>query len=131
MAVRISGITIPSEKKIEVALTYIYGIGPKFSKDILKMANIDPSIRVKDLKEAEANNLRDIIEKKFLTEGDLRREVASNIKRLKEVGSRVGICHTRHLPVHGQRTKTNSRTVRGNKRSTMGSGKSKAGSQKT
>ncbi len=131
MAVRISGITIPNDKRVEVALTYIYGIGPKFSKDILKMANIDPSIRVKDLKEVEVNNLRDIIEKKFLTEGDLRREVASNIKRLKEVGSRVGICHTKHLPVHGQRTKTNSRTVRGNKRSTMGSGKSNAGSQKT
>lgn len=131
MAVRISGITIPNDKRIEVALTYIYGIGPKLSKDILKIAKVDPNTRVKDLKEEEVNALRDTIEKKFLTEGDLRREVASNIKRLKEVGSRSGLCHTKHLPVHGQRTKTNSRTVRGNKKSTVGSGKSKAASQKT
>ncbi len=131
MAVRISGVTIPSEKRVEVALTYIYGVGPKFSKDILKLANIDPSIRVKDLKESEANTLRDIIEKKYLTEGDLRRDVASNIKRLKEIGTRSGACHTKHLPVRGQRTKTNSRTSRGNKRNTLGSGKSKAAGQKT
>lgn len=131
MAVRISGITIPSEKRVEIALTYIYGVGPKFSKDILKMANIDPSTRVKDLKESEANTLRDIIEKKYLTEGDLRRDVASNIKRLKEIGTRSGACHAKHLPVRGQRTKTNSRTVRGNKRTTLGSGKSKAAGQKT
>lgn len=131
MVVRISGVTIPNDKRVEIALTYIYGIGPKFSKDILKVANIDPSIRVKDLKELEVNKLRDIIEKKYITEGDLRREVASNIKRLKEIGTRVGICHSKHLPVKGQRTKTNSRTVRGNKRTTMGSGKSKAATQKT
>ena len=131
MIVRISGVTIPNDKRVETALTYIYGIGPKFSKNILDLAKIDPNTRVKDLKESEANLLRDIIEKKYITEGDLRREVASNIKRYKEIGARKGICHTKHLPVHGQRTKTNGRTVRGNKRVTMGSGKSKAGAQKT
>ncbi|MFA5644009.1 MAG: 30S ribosomal protein S13 [Patescibacteria group bacterium] len=129
--VRISGVTIPNEKRVEVALTYVFGVGPKFAKDILKLANVDPNIRVKDLKENEVNLLRDIIEKKYTTEGDLRREVASNIKRLKEIGARRGVCHTKRLPARGQRTKTNSRTVRGNKRLTMGSGKSKAATQKT
>lgn len=131
MIVRIAGINIPNDKQVLTALTYIYGIGPKFSADILKVVGIDPTTRVKDLKELEANALRDLIEKKYVTEGDLRREVASNIKRLKEIGTRKGICHTKHLPVRGQRTKTNSRSVRGGKRVTMGSGKSKAGSQKT
>ncbi len=131
MAVRISGITIPNDKRVEVALTYIFGVGPKFSKDILEMAKVNKDTRVKDLKESEINTLREIIEKKFLTEGDLRREVASNIKRIKEIGARRGVCHSRKLPVKGQRTKTNSRTVRGNKRLTMGSGKSKAAAQKT
>jgi small subunit ribosomal protein S13 len=86
---------------------------------------------VKDLKEAEANTVREIVEKKYLVEGDLRRDVQSNIKRLKEIGSYRGLRHAKHLPTRGQRTKTNSRTVRGNKRVTMGSGKSKAGLQKT
>jgi small subunit ribosomal protein S13 len=131
MAVRISGVTIPNDKRVVIALTYVFGIGPKFSKDILEMAKVDGNTRVKDLKETEVNALRDLIEKKFVTEGDLRREVASNIKRLKEIGSRSGLCHTKHLPLHGQRTKTNSRTVRGNKRTTLGSGKSKAANQKT
>ncbi|MFA5420487.1 MAG: 30S ribosomal protein S13 [Patescibacteria group bacterium] len=131
MAVRISGVTIPNEKRVVIALTYILGIGPKFSKDILEIAKVDQSTRVKDLKESEVNTLREIIEKKYLTEGDLRREIASNIKRIKEISSRKGLCHIKHLPTKGQRTKTNSRTVRGNKKSTMGSGKSKAGSQKT
>lgn len=131
MAVRISGVTIPNEKRVVIALTYIFGIGPKFSRDILKLAKVDESTRVKDLKESEINTLRELIEKKFVTEGDLRREIASNVKRLKEIGTRSGICHSKNLPVHGQRTKTNSRTVRGNKRTTLGSGKSKAGMQKT
>lgn len=131
MAVRISGVTIPNEKRVVIALTYIFGIGPKFSRDILKLAKVDESTRVKDLKESEINTLRELIEKKFVTEGDLRREIASNVKRLKEIGARSGICHAKNLPVHGQRTKTNSRTVRGNKRTTLGSGKSKAGMQKT
>lgn len=131
MAVRISGVTIPNDKRVEIALTYVFGIGPKFSKDILKLAKVDKDTRVSDLKETEVNTLRDIIEKKYVTEGDLRRETASNIKRYKEIGARKGVCHTKNLPVRGQRTKTNSRTVRGNKRSTMGSGKSSAASQKT
>lgn len=131
MIVRIAGITIPNDKKVAVALTYIYGIGPKLARDILDEAKLKTELRVKDLKESEVNALRDIIEKKYVTEGDLRREVASNIKRYKEIGARRGRCHARHLPVRGQRTKTNSRTVRGNKRVTMGSGRSKAASQKT
>lgn len=131
MIVRIAGINIPADKRVLVALTYVYGVGPKFSRDILTSVKIDPNTRVKDLKESEVNALRDIIEKKYITEGDLRREVASNIKRLKEIGSRRGVCHTKKLPSRGQRTKTNSRTIRGNKRTTLGSGKNKAGSQKT
>ncbi len=131
MAVRISGVTIPNDKRVVIALTYIFGIGKKTSKDILAMAKVDENTRVKDLKETEVNTLRDLIEKKFVCEGDLRREIASNIKRLKEIGTRSGICHSKNLPVRGQRTKTNSRTVRGNKRTTLGSGKSKAASQKT
>ncbi len=131
MIVRISGITIPNEKRIKVALTYLYGIGPKVAGDILAVAKIDPTIRVNKLTEAQVNSLRDIIDKEYDIEGDLRREVASNVKRLKEIGSRKGLCHTKRLPVHGQRTKTNSRTVRGGKRVTVGSGKNKAASQKT
>jgi small subunit ribosomal protein S13 len=131
MAVRISGVTIPNDKRVEIALTYVYGIGPKISRDILEQAKVDKSKRVKDLNDSEVKALRDIIEKSHVTEGDLRREVASNIKRLKEIGTRVGSCHAKKLPVRGQRTKTNSRTVRGGKRTTVGSGKSKAASQKT
>ncbi|HNX10922.1 MAG TPA: 30S ribosomal protein S13 [bacterium] len=130
MAVRIAGVNIPNEKRVETALTYIYGIGPTQSKAILEKAKIDPSIRVKDLKEEDANRIREMIEKQYVVEGDLRREVASNVKRLKEINSFRGVRHNRHLPVRGQRTKTNSRTVRGNKRLTMGSGRAKA-AQKT
>lgn len=131
MAVRIAGVNIPNEKRIEIALTYIFGIGRTRSNKILEMAGVDRNIRVKDLKEADTNRLREIVEKKFTVEGDLRREVQSNIKRLREIGCYRGLRHAKHLPVRGQRTKTNSRTVRGNKRVTMGSGKSKAGLQKT
>ncbi len=130
MAVRISGVTIPNEKKVEVALTYIFGIGPKTAKDILEKAKIDINTRVKNLSEDEINKIRVIVEKQYRTEGDLKREVISNIKRLKEIGSYRGQRHTRALPVNGQRTKTNSRTVRGNTRKTMGSGRKPAG-QKT
>mgnify|MGYP001566151547 CR=1 FL=1 len=121
MAVRIAGVTIPNEKRVEIALTYIFGIGQTTSNIILKQAQVDPSIRVKDLKEDDVNKLRIIIEKQYKVEGDLRREVASNIKRLKEIGCYRGIRHSKGLPVRGQRTKTNSRTVRGNVRKTMGS----------
>lgn len=131
MAVRIAGVNIPNDKRIEIALTYIHGIGRTRSNVILVEAKVDKNIRVKDLKDDETNRLREIVEKKYTVEGDLRREVQSNIKRLKEIGSYRGLRHTKHLPARGQRTKTNSRTVRGNKRVTMGSGKSKAGLQKT
>ena len=131
MAVRIAGVNIPNDKRIEIALTYIHGIGRTRSNKILTEAKVDKDIRVKDLKEADINTLRDIVEKKYTVEGDLRREVQSNIKRLREIGCYRGMRHAKHLPVRGQRTKTNSRTVRGNKRVTMGSGKSKAGLQKT
>jgi small subunit ribosomal protein S13 len=131
MAVRIAGVNIPNDKRVEIALTYIHGIGQTRSNKILADAKIDKNIRVKDLKETEANVLREIIEKHYTVEGDLRREVQGNIKRLREINCYRGLRHAKHLPVRGQRTKTNSRTVRGNKRVTMGSGKSKAGLQKT
>jgi len=131
MAVRISGVNLPNDKRIEIALTYIFGIGDTRSKAILADAKIDKNTRVKDLKEDEVNALRAEIEKKYTLEGDLRREIQSNIKRLKEIGCYRGTRHAKRLPARGQRTKTNSRTVRGNKRVTMGSGKNKAASQKT
>jgi small subunit ribosomal protein S13 len=131
MALRIAGVNIPNEKRIEIALTYIHGIGRSHSNVILAAAKVDKNKRVKDLTEAEANTLREMVEKKYTVEGDLRREVASNIKRLREISCYRGLRHGKHLPVRGQRTKTNSRTVRGNKRVTMGSGKSKSGLQKT
>jgi small subunit ribosomal protein S13 len=127
MAIRIAGVNIPMEKKAEIALTYIFGIGNTRSKKILADAKVNPETRMKDLQEAEVNVLREIIEKKFTVEGDLRREVSSNIKRLKEINCYRGTRHTKHLPLRGQRTKTNSRTVRGNKRVTAVSGKAKAG----
>lgn len=130
MAVRISGVIIPSEKRIEVALTYIFGIGLTTSRQILDNLKIDRNTRVKDLKEDDVNKLRVVIEKQYKTEGDLRRDIMSNIKRLKEIGSYRGMRHVKKLPSRGQRTKTNSRTVRGNVRSTMGSGK-KPPAQKT
>lgn len=131
MAVRISGVNIPNDKRVEIALTYIFGIGRSKANKILLEAKVDKNIRVKDLKDDQVNRLREIIEKHLTVEGDLRREVQSNIKRLKEINSWRGLRHSRHLPVRGQRTKTNSRTVRGNKRLTAASGKSKAGLQKT
>lgn len=127
MAIRIAGVNIPMEKKATIALTYIYGIGDTRSRKILNDAKVNPEARMKDLKEAEVNAVREIIEKKFTVEGDLRREVSSNIKRLKEINCYRGSRHTKHLPLRGQRTKTNSRTVRGNKRVTAVSGKAKAG----
>jgi small subunit ribosomal protein S13 len=130
MAVRIAGIVIPNEKRVEVALTYVYGIGLTTANKILKDTKINPNTRVKDLKEEEANALRSLIEKTLRVEGDLRRDVSSNIKRLKDIGSYRGSRHAKGLPVRGQRTKTNNRTVRGNTRKTMGSGKKPIG-QKT
>ncbi len=125
---RIAGINIPDQKRIEVALTYIYGIGLMTSRSILKQAQISPDIRANKLSEAEVNRLREIVEKNFKIEGDLRREISFNIKRLKDIGSYRGTRHARRLPSRGQSTKTNSRTVRGNVRKTMGSGRKPAAS---
>lgn len=127
---RIASTNIPNEKKIAYALPYVYGIGPTLANKILKSAGIDGNIRTKDLTEAQQDKLRAIVEKDFKTEGDLRREIMSNIKRLKDVKCYRGIRHMKHLPVRGQRTKTNSRTVRGNVRKTAVSGK-KPSAQKT
>ncbi len=121
---RISGVNIPTDKRVEIALTYIYGIGLTRSQKILVQANVSPDVRVKDLTETELNRIREILEKNYKVEGDLRREVTQNISRLKEILSYRGIRHKLGLPVNGQRTKTNSRTKRG-KRVTMGSGKKK------
>lgn len=125
-AARIAGVTLPQQKRIEIALTYIFGIGLARSRAILSTASINPNARTHELSEGEVNSLREIIEKTHRVEGELRREVLLNIKRLKEIGSYRGSRHTRKLPVRGQRTKTNTRTVRGNVRRTMGSGRTKA-----
>lgn len=122
---RIAGVTLPAQKRIDIALTYIYGIGLETSKKIIADADVPASVRVKDLTETQANKLREIVEKNQKVEGELKREVLANIKRLKEIGSYRGMRHARSLPVRGQRTKTNSRTIRGNVRRTMGSGKRK------
>ena len=113
---RISGIDLPRDKRIEVALTYIYGIGPARAKKVLEITQIDPDTRVKDLTEDQEAQLRDTIEHHYLIEGDLRRETAMNIKRLSEIGCYRGLRHRRGLPVHGQRTKTNARTRKGPKK---------------
>lgn len=122
---RIAGVNIPTEKRIEASLQYIYGIGPTFSKEILSKTKINPDTRVKDLTDDEVNRLRALIEKSYTIEGDLRREVGVNIGRLKDIGSYRGLRHKNGLPVRGQRTKTNSRTKRG-KRVTVGSGRKKS-----
>ncbi len=113
---RIAGVDLPREKRVEIGLTYIYGIGKHTAKDILAKAEINPDTRVKDLTEDEAGRIRKIIEAEYAVEGDLRREVSLNIKRLMEIGSYRGIRHRRGLPVRGQKTKTNARTRKGPKR---------------
>ncbi len=120
---RIAGTNIPNNKKIAFALNYIYGVGPSLSKKILEQTGIDGNIRAKDLTDDQQDKLRAVVEKSYKTEGDLRREIMSNIKRLKDIKCYRGLRHMKHLPVRGQRTKTNSRTVRGNARKTMASGK--------
>jgi small subunit ribosomal protein S13 len=113
---RIAGIDIPREKRVEIALTYIYGIGLPTSQKVLAQANVNPDTRVRDLTEEQVNRLRDIVDRRYTVEGDLRRETAMNIKRLTEIGSYRGLRHRRNLPVRGQRTKTNARQRRGPKR---------------
>ena len=110
---RIAGVVIPDDKQVQVSLTYIYGIGPKFARDILAAAKIEPTTRVKDLTEAEEQKLRDIIDNEYVTEGDLQRLVTNNIKRLKDINAYRGLRHKAGLPTRGQRTRTNARTRKG------------------
>jgi small subunit ribosomal protein S13 len=120
---RIAGVNIPESKRIEIALTYIYGIGNVLSKKILKEVGIDGNKKAVELSQKEINDLREFIEKNYKIEGDLRRQVMINIKRLKDIGAWRGHRHSKGLTTRGQRTKTNSRTVRGNVRKTIGSGR--------
>lgn len=113
---RISGIDLPRDKRIEIGLTYVYGIGRTSAMKILEQTGIDPSTRVKDLSDAQEAALREVIDKNYVVEGDLRRTVALDIKRLTEIGSYRGLRHRRNLPVRGQRSKTNARTRKGPKR---------------
>jgi small subunit ribosomal protein S13 len=122
---RIAGVNIPDNKRIEISLSYIYGIGRHRAKQILQKTNIDNGKKAQDLTPDETSKLRNIIEKEFVVEGGLRREILLNIKRLKDVSAYRGSRHSRQLPSRGQRTKSNSRTRRGNVRKTMGSGKRK------
>lgn len=123
---RIAGVVLPENKNIVIALSYLYGIGRPLALKIVKELNIDPLKKAKDLTAAEAQMLREKIEKEYKVEGDLRREVKSNIKRLIDISAYRGLRHIKHLPVRGQRTKTNNRTTRGNVRKTVGSGRRKA-----
>ena len=116
---RISGVTIPSDKQIHVALTYLYGIGPKSSQDILREAKVEATVRAKNLTDAEISRIQDVINSKYTVEGELQRIVAGNIKRLKDINSYRGLRHKANLPSRGQRTKTNARTRRG-RRVTVG-----------
>jgi small subunit ribosomal protein S13 len=113
---RIAGVDVPREKRVEIALTYVFGIGLPTSQKILAQTNINPDTRVRDLTDEQVNRLRDLIDRRYKVEGDLRREVALNIKRLIEIGSYRGLRHRRNLPVRGQRTKTNARARRGPKK---------------
>ena len=127
---RIAGVDLPRSKRVEVGLTYIYGIGLKTSQRILAQAQVNPDTRIKDLTEVEVNLLRDIVEKQHRVEGDLRREVQLNIKRLVEIGSYRGLRHRRNLPAHGQRTRTNARTRRGPKKTVPGRGRRRGAKKK-
>lgn len=117
---RIAGVDLPRDKRIEVAMTYIYGVGLPTSQKVLKEADVNPDTRVKDLTEDELGRIRSVLEKTTIVEGDLRREIALNIKRLTEIGCYRGIRHRRGLPVRGQKTKTNARTRKGPKRTVSG-----------
>jgi small subunit ribosomal protein S13 len=127
---RISGVDIPKEKKVDVSLRYIYGIGASNSLRILKQAGINPDTKVKDLKETEVSRIREIIDKEYKVEGELRKEVSLNIKRLVEIGSYRGLRHRRNLPVKGQRTRTNARTKRGLKKTVAGRGQKRGSTKK-
>ena len=123
---RIAGVDLPRDKRVEISLTYIYGIGRTSSRQILSAADVDPNTRVRDLAESEVARLREVIDRNYRVEGDLRREVAMNIKRLQEIGCYRGIRHRKNLPVHGQRTRTNARQKRGARRTVAGKRRSRA-----
>ena len=127
---RIAGIDLPRDKRVEVGLTYIYGIGRSRSNKILEQTGISPDTRIKDLAEAEVAQLREIIDRDHRVEGDLRREVQMNIKRLQEIGCYRGLRHRRNLPVHGQRTRTNARTRKGPKKTVAGRGRRRGAKKK-
>jgi small subunit ribosomal protein S13 len=127
---RIAGVDLPRVKRVEVGLTYIFGIGLPTSQKILAQAHVNPDTRIKDLTEAEVNLLRDIVEKQFKVEGDLRREVSLNIKRLTEIGAYRGLRHRRGLPTRGQRSRTNARTRKGPKKTVPGRGRRRGAKKK-
>lgn len=120
---RISGVTIPTDKQVQIALTYVYGIGPKSSADVLAAAKVEPTVRVKDLTDEEIGRIQEVINSKYMVEGELQRIVAGNIKRLKDIGAYRGLRHKANLPSRGQRTKTNARTRRGKKVTVGGTAK--------
>ena len=125
---RISGVTIPDGKQLHIALTYVYGIGPKTSADIVSAAKVEPTVRVKDLTDAEISRIQEVINETLVVEGELQRVVATNIKRLKDINAYRGIRHKQSLPSRGQRTRTNARTRRG-KRSAVGGAQPKSASK--
>jgi small subunit ribosomal protein S13 len=127
---RIAGVDLPRNKRVEVGLTYIYGIGLPTSQKILTQARVNPDTRIKDLTEAEVNVLRELVEKQYSVEGDLRREVSLNIKRLTEIGAYRGLRHRRSLPTRGQRTRTNARTRKGIKKTVPGRGRRRGAKKK-
>jgi small subunit ribosomal protein S13 len=127
---RIEGVDLPRSKRIEVGLTYIFGIGPTRAKEIIAATNVNPDTRVQDLTETDVSALREFISKNYQVEGDLRRDVQMNIKRLVEIGCYRGIRHRRGLPVHGQRTKTNARTRKGPKKTVAGRGRRRGATKK-
>ncbi|HDQ34754.1 MAG TPA: 30S ribosomal protein S13 [Chloroflexi bacterium] len=127
---RIAGVDLPRNKRVEIGLTYIYGIGLHTSQQILEQTGIDPDIRVNELSESQVALLREVIDRDCLVEGDLRREVQMNIKRLIEIGAYRGLRHRRNLPVHGQRTRTNARTKRGPKKTVPGRGRRRGAKKK-
>jgi len=123
---RISGVDLPRQKRVDIALRYIFGIGPYRAEEVLEKAQVNPAIRVKDLSEAEVSRIRTVLDRDYKVEGDLRREVAMNIKRMQEIGTYRGLRHRRSLPVRGQRTRTNARTKRGSRKTVAGRRRSKA-----
>ena len=127
---RIAGVDLPRDKRVEISLTYIYGIGRSTSNDILEQAGVSPDTRVRDLAEDEITRLREVISRNYRVEGDLRREVSMNVKRLMEIGCYRGLRHRRGLPVHGQRTKTNARTRKGPKKTVAGRGRRRGAKKK-